>query len=265
MPHNPEILMLHRVLPVFDADNYYFQRKTAISWQRFMTLLDEIEAKGLVTLPASALAHAIPDSAIFLTFDDGYIDNVEAFDEILRRKMTATLFPVKQFVQQGFSPIDDMAQHFMNADSIPEDIKHSLLTGRLKRLLRSIASHRYRRLRQRWFNIEQDSPGIFMNEKQIRFYSERGIELGIHGVSHRVFTQLGTTRLLSELSESARWLEYLGQKSKPPLCFPHGKFNHSVLNLASGFSSVYLTVDQQTEGGGVWRRMWVVEEGAGIP
>ena len=257
------ILMLHRVLPKYDSDNYYFTRETAISWNRFVGLLDRIEEEGLQSFTISELeAQSNNNQSIFITFDDGYADNEAALNEILRRKMKVTLFPVKQFVQEGNSPIDDMAFHLMSHKNVSQELNFSLMTGRLKKLLRRLTMQRYRYLRSKWFGLEEDAlpSGLFLTEQQLTDLSSNGVELGIHGSSHRVFTSLSSADLSKELSESSKWLNSLGITGKYSICFPHGAHTERLSSVCSDFGSFLLGVDSDPACDSVYRRTHIKEE-----
>ena len=257
----PKILMLHRVLPEHDPDNYYFERDTAISWNRFTCLLDQIEAERLQTLPVSALGRASNGRSVFITFDDGYADNADALNEILKRGMKATLFPVKQFIQEGFSPIDDMAFHLMEHNDVPSELYSSLMSGRLKKLLRRLSVHKYRYLRRKWFGLVEDaSPkDLFLTDQQLADFVSRGVELGIHGSSHRIFTSMSDSDLLQELSESKDWLNSIGVNGRLSICFPHGSHDPRTSKICSNFGEFLLGVDALPTCGSVQRRIHIKE------
>jgi len=258
----PVVYMLHRVLPHKQMNNYYFQRKTAISWSRFIELLDGIEERGQKTVTISSIANGSEGkSTVAISFDDGYLDNVLALNEICRRGMTATLFPVQSFVQQGFSVIDDMAGHLMHIDSIETELYHDLLRGRLKKILRRLTPKRYRYFRRLWFGIDYDanSSAKFMSESQLSDFIFRGIEVGVHGVSHRVFSCLSDRRLLAELTDARSWLFSLGAKGVLPICFPHGDYDQRVVEMCLHFGVPLLGVDVKSKNSNVWRRQWITE------
>ena len=257
---NPEIYMLHRVLPVFDKNNYYFQRGTAISWQRFIDLLDQIEKRQLKTAVISDLSNN-QENTVYLTFDDGYKDNAQAFDEILKRGMVATLYPVKNFIETDFSPIDNMAHYLMQYPQIDFDLKQSLISGRLKHLLRKLSVKRYCYLRSKWFGLNENNKreSIFLTTEQLKKYVKKGIELGIHGCSHRTFTTLSKEQLKQELVTAKDWLTSLGNKNHFSICFPHGQYNQEVIQFCLGYSKLLLGVDTKTINP-VLRRIYIKEE-----
>lgn len=261
MGKNPKIFMLHRVLNEYDEGDYYFQRETAISWKKFIELLDFIEMKGWKTKPISSLGEGCTDNDAYITFDDGYMDNARALDELIGRGMTATIYPVKDFVQNKFSPIDDMAHYLMSTENVTNTLRHSLLVGRIKKILRWTSSSTYRRLRGSLFGIETDfeHTQMFMSEQALKCYCEKGIELGIHGVSHRAFTLLSPHTLKYELIESLAWIRALGAEHQVSICFPHGKHNKQVIQECSNISSIFLGVDTNQTHPLVYRRIHVTE------
>ncbi|MDQ7074784.1 MAG: polysaccharide deacetylase family protein [Gammaproteobacteria bacterium] len=254
--------MLHRVLKKEPSNHYYFQRQTAISWPRFIHLLDEIEANKKITKTLSKLNRSNTDNTVYISFDDGYIDNTHALDEILRRNMVATLFPVKSFIQQGFSVIDDMAHHLILCNEVHPDQRRSLTSGKLKKILRRVTPRRYRQLRQACFKINRDaeSPSLFMSEKKLKHYIAQGIEVGIHGVSHRIFTCLSNKSLRAELHESQQWLYSLGAHGVLPICFPHGAHDASTVTTCLQMGSPLLGVDSPPKHTSVWQRIWIKEK-----
>ena len=55
--------------------------------------------------------------------------------------------------------------------------------------------------------------------------------LGVHGVSHRRFSQLDESTLRAELAESRDWLEQLTGTTVTTLSYPHGDFTLEVSNV----------------------------------
>jgi peptidoglycan/xylan/chitin deacetylase (PgdA/CDA1 family) len=114
------VLCFHRVLPSSrrgGPDEAYFRRQTALDFDRFRSLLDEIERHGAIAPPEAIFAWA-PDAsakgavrapAVILTFDDGYADVLEvAAPELERRGLRAILCATTGIVSgrlRGF-PVD---------------------------------------------------------------------------------------------------------------------------------------------------------------
>jgi len=257
-------LMLHRVLPR-RVDNYYFRRGTAISFDHFRRLLDALEKhRWRSVTPLCPLDSAAAVRRVCITFDDGYADNAAAFDELLARDLCATLFVVKDFVVENFSPIDDMAAWLDDARDVPAELAVSLETGRLKKILRGMSAQRYRRFRARHFAAgDHKNAARFLTERQLTDYHRRGIAVGIHGKSHRVWRRLPAAQLRADINETARWLRELGVAEIAGLCFPHGQYR-SCANLGGTIEQLAAVglfgVEKKYPDPAVTPRVWVKQD-----
>ncbi len=91
--HGPAMLMYHSVAPGKSTPDW----RWAISMQRFQNHLDFLAAEGWATLTMSELIHSpekLTGRTVAITFDDGYADNLAAWEELQKRNMRATLFMV---------------------------------------------------------------------------------------------------------------------------------------------------------------------------
>lgn len=91
--HGPVMLMYHAVQRGGREPAWPW----AISERAFRAQLDFLQAEGYRTLTMRqllALPSAPSGRVIVLTFDDGYIDNLQACDELARRGMSASWFIV---------------------------------------------------------------------------------------------------------------------------------------------------------------------------
>jgi peptidoglycan/xylan/chitin deacetylase (PgdA/CDA1 family) len=92
--HGPVMLMYHSVLPGKGTPAWPW----AVSMQRFRDQLDFLASERyatptmaeLVTIPVNQW----PARTAVITFDDGYLDNLAACEELQKRGMRATLFVV---------------------------------------------------------------------------------------------------------------------------------------------------------------------------
>ena len=71
-----------------------------------------------------------------------------------------------------------------------------------------------------------------MATEDIRSLRKMGMEIGSHTMSHRVLTKLKKNEILSELTESKKWLEDLLGEEVTAFCYPKGKFNARVRRQA---------------------------------
>lgn len=91
--HGPVMLMYHSVTPGNGRPDWPW----AISLQRFRSQLDFLAEGGWAT-PTMAELAAAPEKwtgrTVVITFDDGYVDNLAAWEELQKRGMRATWFMV---------------------------------------------------------------------------------------------------------------------------------------------------------------------------
>lgn len=92
--HGPVMLMYHAVTPDTGAPQWPW----AVSMQRFREQLDFLVAEGYATPTMGELAASPAEKwtgrTAVITFDDGYVDNLAACEELQKRGMRATWFIV---------------------------------------------------------------------------------------------------------------------------------------------------------------------------
>lgn len=92
--HGPVMLMYHAVLPGKDTPAWPW----AVSMRRFRQQLDFLATEGYATPTMAELAAAPADNGTgrvaVITFDDGYVDNLAACEELHKRGMRASWFLV---------------------------------------------------------------------------------------------------------------------------------------------------------------------------
>lgn len=247
-------LMLHRVLAGVPSEHYYYRRGTAISQSKFLALLRTIEDHNLpiVTEPEGS-----PDKAVCLTFDDGYADAGWALERLLERDASAWVFPVMQYAQEGFSVMDDLAA-WIDARFQLRALEEN---PRVRHLARRLNVARYRRLRKRFLGLAVDrcDPALFLSELKLAGFAARGIRLGVHGVTHRIWPSLGERLFEQEIEPALRWLRGLGEAAPERFCLPHGKVPAVQMLHQLNHLGICLGVDRKYEEPGIIRRHWVKE------
>jgi peptidoglycan/xylan/chitin deacetylase (PgdA/CDA1 family) len=118
--HGPVMLMYHAVLPGKAHPDWPW----TVSMQRFREQLDFLAAAGYAT-PTMGELVAAPAGArtgrtAVITFDDGYVDNLAASEELLKRGMRATWFIVTGSIgREPAWPADGRpAGRLLNADEL---------------------------------------------------------------------------------------------------------------------------------------------------
>jgi len=91
--HGPVMLMYHSVMPGNGTPDWPW----AVSLRRFRSQLDFLSEEGWAT-PTMVELVAAPEKwtgrTAVITFDDGYVDNLVAWEELQKRDMRATWFMV---------------------------------------------------------------------------------------------------------------------------------------------------------------------------
>lgn len=129
--HGPVMLMYHAVLPGKGTPTWPW----AVSLQRFRDQLDFLAAEGYATPTMSELvskpADKWPGRTAVITFDDGYVDNLAACEELKQRGMRASWFIVSGSVgQTPLWPADGRpAQRLLNAAELREMLQNGMEIG----------------------------------------------------------------------------------------------------------------------------------------
>lgn len=248
-------IMLHRVLPKLDERDYYYRRGTVISQHKFITLLSEAQKRNFM-IGISASNDYQP--TLCITFDDGYSDNSWAFDYLLDKNMSAWLFPVKDYIQQRFSVLDDIAAQINHSP----DLFDTIANHRIRHICRRLNANRYRQLRKQFFGIEKDlcNGALFLTEQQIINYAKCGIKLGVHGTTHRIWSNLTQQVLEKELTTASQWLKRLTNDTTGTVCFPHGKEPKDSIMESMLKSHTCFGVDREYSSNRIVRRHWFKED-----
>lgn len=119
--HGPVMLMYHAVAPGKGTPAWPW----AVSMRRFCDQLDFLAAEGYATPTMGELVAAPPKRparTAVITFDDGYVDNLAACEELKKRGMRATFFIVSGSVGRAPAWRDDgrPAGRLLNGDELRE-------------------------------------------------------------------------------------------------------------------------------------------------
>ena len=118
--HGPVMLMYHAVLPGKRVPAWPW----AVSMQQFREQLDFLAAEGYATPTMGELVAAPAGTwtgrTAVITFDDGYVDNLAASEELLKRGMRASWFIVSGSIGRNPAwPADGRpAGRLLNADEL---------------------------------------------------------------------------------------------------------------------------------------------------
>jgi len=194
----------------------------------------------------------LPEKALLLTFDDGYLDHFTyVLPELMARNISG-LFFVPVSVTRRKQVLDVNKIHFIIAaaknishvvdelcaaieknekefglETVQEYKEHWAHAGRyddaetmfFKRMFQrglpeSVRGKILADLFQRFVSTEEEmfATDLYMNVAQAATMKACGMSIGSHGVSHQWFTDLPKSALQQELAESWSFLESLGEK-----------------------------------------------------
>jgi len=246
------ILTYHRVLDLPDesaftfdlslisASSEQFREQMRLVKRRFHPLrFDELASLLEAGRP-------LPRNAVIVTFDDGYDDNYRVAFPILRDlDMPATFFVSTRHIDSGMPYAYDWLVHMLcvtRADTVdlPEvNFRHAIPVGLAQR--RELAADLLDELK--WLDDAQQGAIIARLERewsmprtphpdcrpmtwtQLAEMDAAGMEIGSHGVSHRMLAKLPAADLHEEVFESKRMLEQQLKRPAAAISYPVGGSN----------------------------------------
>ncbi|HEY0229963.1 MAG TPA: polysaccharide deacetylase family protein [Dokdonella sp.] len=193
-----------------------------------------------------AAGRPVPPNAVIVTFDDGYDDNYRVAFPILRElDMPATFFVSTRHIDGGLPYAYDWLVHMLcvtHADAVdlPEvNFRHAIPAALEQR--RELAADLLDQLK--WLDDAQQGAIIARLEREwslprtphadcrpmtwaeLAQMSAAGMEIGSHGVSHRMLAKLPAADLHEEVFESKRMLEQQLKRPAASISYPVGGAN----------------------------------------
>jgi peptidoglycan/xylan/chitin deacetylase (PgdA/CDA1 family) len=243
----PVILMYHGVSNekrsgLLDRDGKH------IDMELFRRHLDVLSRKRKV-VPLAVMAEALTNGEdvrglVAITFDDGYLDNVECAAPVLTDyKLCATFFLATGFIGANrWAWVDrvEAALHAAREQSVHlsilneqvqiagNDSRVSLLRKikpKLKTLSWDVAETRVAEL-ERELGITQDEPWSFyrfMSWDQARQLVAAGFEVGAHTVNHAILSRVPKEEAEREILGSRDHITAELGSCSPTFCYPNGK------------------------------------------
>ncbi|MGB0952345.1 MAG: polysaccharide deacetylase family protein [Planctomycetota bacterium] len=262
------ILCYHRVLPEAEKQKYFcpdlvvtpeaFRVHCAALAKHYRVLpfteaylaLEEEEAAGEADKPLLAI-----------TFDDGYVDNLEVAAPILKEfDLPATFFIVSGLSGTSDPPWYDVAARCVQqlmargegsdllgiaaepaAGVAPVDLVEAA-----KQLEPEMRHAVIERLRERLGEAPDFAPqDLVMDSQQLRALRDAGHEIGSHSVSHEILTQLSKEACTAEVHDSGRQLAESVGRLMTSFCYPNG--DHDAFTVAqveeAGYTCAVTTVN----------------------
>lgn len=251
-----KVLMFHRVLPEKQIiqPNAYSSFGTLISQEYFENILACLVDAGFKFVKISELAQRNSTGKyVALTFDDGYSDNFEfAFPSLQKFKATATFFPVVNPCKcNSVLPLDIYYQ-CVDEMNLEENERAEYVTGRIKKKFYwAEPDKQMEMLNSLFINLPKRNRVRYMSAEQLKQLSDNGYEIGSHGMTHSLLISdyMNEEKAIYELKRSKQWLEAVVGKPVNAYCFPAGRYNAKMIELAKqvGYTSTCLVVRDENE------------------
>lgn len=269
------ILMYHRVLPAGHPDLAWVQPGMYVyqeSFERQLRLLKrEFEVVSFADLLALWSEGRWDERARYctVTFDDGWLDNVQYAWPLLRHyAVPATIFLPTSWIgsNQWFWP-DRMGFLLCRSYSAKGDLKWREVCALLRRAglggetvsssAKEFAEHVIMALKDRSLTEVQavieaiqeateivvPSERVLINWTEAREMSCGGVAFGSHARTHTLLPQLTAEECAGELRESARTLAEQGLNTVKVFCYPNGSYNETIVQqvVQAGYQAAVTT------------------------
>ncbi len=263
MYHYTRNLKNSRYSRIKGLDSSYFEQQIEFMKMNFniVSMEQVIEAsKGNLNLP---------ENALLLTFDDGYIDNYTVAFPILEKYGVQGSFfiPGKTFSEHELLDVNKIHYLLACADikSLVRDLEKEMEFYRgieytydstenlyreyaipnrfddgdtifVKRMLQTVLPEDIRKkisskLFKEYVGIseKQLANELYMNEDQIRVMRKHGMYIGIHGYDHYWLGDLNEEKMKNDIQKAVECLDEFIDSKQWVMNYPYGSYNQSVL------------------------------------
>lgn len=251
-----KVLMFHRVLPdkLITQPNAYSTFGTLISQEYLETVLSCLSDNGFQFVTVSEIKRRNnTDKLVALTFDDGYSDNFDyALPSLLKFNATATFFPVVNPCKDNTVLPLDIYYQCIDEIKISETERNEYITGTTKRNFYWAEPENQMKMLNSLFKVLPQKKRVsYMSTEQLKELADKGFEIGSHGMTHSLLIAdyMNKEKILNELQKSKQWLEAILGKPVTAYCFPAGRYNTAMIELAKqvGYTSTCLVVRNNNE------------------
>ena len=252
----PEIKGLD--LPLFEQQLQFFKENFNVVTMEDVIMAETTEGR-----------YKLPDRALLLTFDDGYIDNYTVAYPLLKKYgfQGAFFIPAKTFTENVVLDVNMI--HFILAsadiDRLVEDVSRLLAENQneygipsvselwqkyavanrfdnekvvfCKRILQTAVPEELRNrmcdaLFEKYVGLPEESFSreLYMNRDQIRIMKEGGMFFGLHGYDHYWLANLSEEQMHEDISRALEALEEFIDPDCWVMNYPYGNQNRYVID-----------------------------------
>lgn len=240
------ILAYHRVLSRPDPLHADDCDTESFAW-RMQLLAKHFNVLSLTEAIERLRQGRLPPRAVCVTFDDGYLDNVEnALPVLLERNIRATFFITTGFLDGGCMWNDTVIEAVRQAPGTALDLTACGLDSRpiateedRRRTVQAVLSAiKYLDPAERSVRVEQiliaagakRPQGLMMCPEHIQRLVRSGMEIGAHTVSHPILARLNRANAYVEIAEGKERLEGIIGAPVRLFAYPNGVPNRDYTN-----------------------------------
>lgn len=219
---------------------------------------------------AAEKRYSLPDNALLLTFDDGYVDNYTYAMPLLEEfgAQGSFFIPGKTFATHqlldvnkihyilasadmeklvtdvrramdyyrgqefDFAPTNDLYEQYAVANRF--DTKETIF---VKRMLQTVLPEKLRtmiasELFEQYVGVteQQLAYELYMTEDQIRTMKRHGMYIGLHGYDHYWLANLESDQMKKDIDMALEVMDEFIDKKQWVLNYPYGNYNDDVIN-----------------------------------
>lgn len=240
------ILAYHRVLSRPDPLRAGDCDSESFAWQ-MQLLAKHFSVLSLTEALERLRQGRLPPRAVCVTFDDGYLDNVEnALPVLLERNIRATFFistgflegscmwndTVIEAVRQAPGPVLDLTACGLDSRPVAtEEDRRRTVQAVLPAIKYLDPAERSVRVEQILVAAGAKRPqGLMMRPEHIQRLVRSGMEIGAHTVSHPILARLDRARACAEIAEGRERLEGIIGSPVRLFAYPNGVPNRDYTN-----------------------------------
>lgn len=263
MYHYTRDLVHSRYPQIKGLDSYLFRQQIEYMKNNFNIVtmeqvIDSVEGKS-----------DLPENALLLTFDDGYVDNYTFALPVLEEYGVQGSFfiPGKTFsthrlldvnkihyilasadiyklvedvkremdyyrgIENDYAPTDELFNEYAVANRF--DVKEIIF---VKRMLQTVLPEKIRNtissnLFEKYVDVteEQLAYELYMTEEQIRTMKRHGMFIGIHGYDHYWLGNLSPEQMKQDISMALDTMDEFIDRKHWVMNYPYGNYNNDVL------------------------------------
>lgn len=231
------ILIYHQVLEKFDNMRPYEVTADVFDWHmslisRYFTPISLYDAANQLK------TNSLPQNAICVTFDDGYLNNLTVAQPILAKyQIPATVYVATAFTEGEDMWNDRVLDLFSTPDVVSLVLEGKTVTlgdwnNRITIAEQQLMRLKYMPIAERLAGVKAlyddnnmpNSTRRMMNAEQVKQLSDSGVEIGGHTVNHPILKVLSSEQQFDEISRCKQQLEDWTGKPVNHFAYPNGSY-----------------------------------------